>query len=35
LSWPYGLNVLEDLVVVADSGNNRVLLWSLAPALRA
>jgi hypothetical protein len=34
LSWPYGLSVLEDLAIVADSGNNRVLLWPLAPALR-
>ena len=30
LCWPYGLSALGDLVAVADSGNNRVLLWNLA-----
>jgi len=29
LCWPYGLQVCGDLAVVADSGNNRVLLWRL------
>ncbi len=29
--WPYGLNTENDLAVVADSGNNRVSLWRLAP----
>ena len=28
--WPYGIQALEDIVVVADSGNNRVSLWKLA-----
>lgn len=31
LCWPYGLSVRDRLAGVADSGNNRVLLWSLAP----
>jgi hypothetical protein len=30
LCWPYGLTACGDMVVVADSGNNRVLLWELA-----
>lgn len=29
--WPYGLSVRDNLVAIADSGNNRVLLWQLAP----
>lgn len=28
LCWPYGVSVCGDTVLVADSGNNRVLLWS-------
>jgi len=31
LCWPYGLSLLGRKVAVADSGNNRVLLWDLAP----
>jgi hypothetical protein len=27
LCWPYGLSAVADLLAVADSGNNRVLLW--------
>lgn len=30
LCWPYGLQVVGDTVVVADTGNHRVLLWDLA-----
>lgn len=30
LCWPYGLSAREGLVAIADSGNNRVLLWELA-----
>jgi len=30
LSWPYGIALSGELAVVADSGNNRVLLWPLA-----
>jgi hypothetical protein len=30
LCWPYGVSVCGDTVVVADSGNNRVLLWATA-----
>ncbi len=30
LCWPYGLSALGAAVAVADSGNNRVLLWDLA-----
>ena len=29
--WPYGLSARDGLIAVADSGNNRVLLWKLAP----
>ena len=29
LCWPYGLQVSNDMAVVSDSGNNRVLLWKL------
>ena len=29
--WPYGLSVLDNTVAIADSGNNRILLWELAP----
>ena len=31
LCWPYALTVHEDTCLVADSGNNRVLLWDIAP----
>ena len=31
LCWPYGLSALGDTVAVADSGNNRVLIWDAAP----
>ncbi|MEM8777838.1 MAG: NHL repeat-containing protein [Cyanobacteria bacterium P01_G01_bin.49] len=27
LSWPYGISSCDNTVIVADSGNNRVLLW--------
>lgn len=27
LCWPYGLHLHRDLLAVADSGNNRVMLW--------
>ena len=30
LSWPYGVAACGRTLVVADSGNNRVLLWDLA-----
>lgn len=30
LCWPYGLSALGDSVAVADSGNNRVLIWGAA-----
>ncbi len=29
LCWPYGLSLAGDLLAVADSGNNRVVLWRL------
>ncbi len=35
LCWPYGLCLCDGLGVVADSGNNRVLLWPLAAELAA
>ena len=30
LCWPYGLSVLGSTLAIADSGNNRVLIWRLA-----
>lgn len=30
LCWPYGVTVCGDCAVIADSGNNRVVLWPLA-----
>jgi hypothetical protein len=33
VSWPYGVSVMDGHGVVADSGNNRVLLWPLSPQL--
>jgi len=32
LCWPYGLALHGDTLAVADSGNNRVMLWQLAGA---
>ncbi|NEP04124.1 MAG: hypothetical protein F6K25_30705 [Okeania sp. SIO2G4] len=34
LCWPYGISVCGNTAVIADSGNNRVLLWSLNQDLR-
>ena len=31
LCWPYGVAACGDTLVIADSGNNRVLLWRAAP----
>ena len=31
LCWPYGVSASQNTLVVADSGNNRVLLWEAAP----
>jgi sugar lactone lactonase YvrE len=31
LCWPYALTVSGDTCLIADSGNNRVLLWEVAP----
>jgi hypothetical protein len=30
LCWPYGISICGNLAAIADSGNNRVLLWSIA-----
>jgi hypothetical protein len=30
LCWPYGLSSCDDQLVIADSGNNRVLVWKQA-----
>jgi hypothetical protein len=30
LCWPYNVSAMSDTLVVADSGNNRVLLWKAA-----
>lgn len=32
LCWPYGVAIHQDLLAVADSGNNRVMLWRLPAA---
>ena len=32
LCWPYGISVCGNTAVISDSGNNRVLLWSLGPS---
>lgn len=29
LCWPYGLSLTGDVLAIADSGNNRVMLWSV------
>lgn len=29
LCWPYGIAIAGDIVAIADTGNNRVLLWSV------
>jgi hypothetical protein len=29
LCWPYGISASDNIVLVCDSGNNRVLLWQL------
>jgi len=31
LCWPYGITACGSTLVIADSGNNRVLLWEAAP----
>jgi len=31
LCWPYGIAACGETLVIADSGNNRVLLWEAAP----
>ncbi len=33
LCWPHGIALCGDIAAVADSGNNRVLLWRLAAEL--
>ncbi|MAB09641.1 MULTISPECIES: hypothetical protein [unclassified Hyphomonas] len=30
LCWPYGITSSDDELIIADSGNNRVLLWRMA-----
>lgn len=32
LCWPYGIAMHDDRLAIADSGNNRVVLWSLESA---
>ena len=32
LCWPYGLSLHGDTLAVADSGNNRVMVWRKSPA---
>lgn len=31
LCWPYGLSSAEQTLAIADTGNNRILLWERAP----
>ena len=31
LCWPYGVSASPATLAIADSGNNRVLLWDVAP----
>ena len=31
LCWPYGLSISDRSVAIPGSGDNRVLLWDLAP----
>jgi hypothetical protein len=31
LCWPYALAVREDICLIADSGNHRILLWEVSP----
>jgi len=31
LCWPYGISLHGDRLAIADSGNNRVVIWTLAP----
>jgi hypothetical protein len=33
LSWPYGISAHQGMAIIADSGNNRVMLWPLAAEL--
>jgi hypothetical protein len=35
LCWPYGLSLCGDTLAVADSGNNRVMLWRRAKSERS
>ncbi|HAC65784.1 MAG TPA: hypothetical protein DCF68_20205 [Cyanothece sp. UBA12306] len=30
LSWPYGISICGNTAIIADSGNNRVLLWKIS-----
>jgi hypothetical protein len=34
LCWPYAISVCAGIAVIADSGNNRILVWNLAKELR-
>lgn len=33
LCWPYGINFHQDILAIADSGNNRVMLWDCSQVL--
>lgn len=33
MCWPYGLSLHEDQLAIADSGNNRVMLWNTASTI--
>lgn len=35
LCWPYGVALHDDLLAIADSGNNRVMLWNITTPLSA
>lgn len=32
LCWPYGISLRDDVLAVADSGNNRIMLWRVCAA---
>ncbi len=29
LCWPYGVDMVDDIIAIADTGNNRIVIWTL------